>query len=234
MKKLGIPVGFYSTKGKPVPGPDLSGVKAVTKRQPREYMNRRGGFNLPLPAERSRGRFFASRLWSSQPYPVLEWVQVIHFVFGEEMRPLKHGYGPYGIFCAILVVSGMPPVLMGMYPRSTNFFFFTGTAGYGSKTAETFRNAAGTLGFFVVEHKGKQQLFGNAILKIPKAFVVFIFICCFIVFVCCVVVVICCFIVFVSCFFVFMLQPSSPIGNLLWIRRNLRWIALFRISWITW
>ncbi|KAL6189111.1 hypothetical protein ACLB2K_040501 [Fragaria x ananassa] len=42
MKKLGIPVGFDSTKGKPVPGADVSGVRAVTKRQPRQYMNRRG------------------------------------------------------------------------------------------------------------------------------------------------------------------------------------------------
>lgn len=54
MKKLGIPVGFDSTKGKPVPGADVSGVRAVTKRQPRQYMNRRGGFNRPLPAELNR------------------------------------------------------------------------------------------------------------------------------------------------------------------------------------
>jgi hypothetical protein len=54
MKKLGIPTGFDSTKGKPVPGADVSGVKAVTKRQPRQYMNRRGGFNRPLPLERNR------------------------------------------------------------------------------------------------------------------------------------------------------------------------------------
>ncbi|KAB2600154.1 U4/U6.U5 small nuclear ribonucleoprotein 27 kDa protein-like [Pyrus ussuriensis x Pyrus communis] len=54
MKKLGIPTGFDSTKGKPVLGADISGVRAVTKRQPRQYMNRRGGFNRPLPAERNR------------------------------------------------------------------------------------------------------------------------------------------------------------------------------------
>ncbi|KAF7838032.1 U4/U6.U5 small nuclear ribonucleoprotein 27 kDa protein [Senna tora] len=54
MKKLGIPTGFDTTKGKPVPGADVSGVRAVTKRQPRQYMNRRGGFNRPLPAERNR------------------------------------------------------------------------------------------------------------------------------------------------------------------------------------
>lgn len=54
MKMLGIPTGFDSTKGKAVPGADVSGVRAVTKRQPRQYMNRRGGFNRPLPAERNR------------------------------------------------------------------------------------------------------------------------------------------------------------------------------------
>lgn len=54
MKKMGIPVGFDSTKGKPVPGADVSGIRAVTKRQPRQYMNRRGGFNRPLPMERNR------------------------------------------------------------------------------------------------------------------------------------------------------------------------------------
>ncbi|PSR78943.1 U4/U6.U5 small nuclear ribonucleoprotein [Actinidia chinensis var. chinensis] len=54
MKKFGIPVGFDSTKGKQVPGADVSGVRAVTKRQPRQYMNRRGGFNRPLPAEINR------------------------------------------------------------------------------------------------------------------------------------------------------------------------------------
>jgi U4/U6.U5 tri-snRNP-associated protein 3 len=54
MKMMGIPIGFDSTKGKPVPGADVSGVRAVTKRQPRQYMNRRGGFNRPLPAEKNR------------------------------------------------------------------------------------------------------------------------------------------------------------------------------------
>jgi U4/U6.U5 tri-snRNP-associated protein 3 len=54
MKKLGIPIGFDSTKGKPVAGADVSGIRAITKRQPRQYMNRRGGFNRPLPAERNR------------------------------------------------------------------------------------------------------------------------------------------------------------------------------------
>ena len=54
MKKLGIPVGFDSTKGKPVAGNDVGSVRKVTKRQPRKYMNRRGGFNRPLPAEVNR------------------------------------------------------------------------------------------------------------------------------------------------------------------------------------
>ncbi|EAZ01131.1 hypothetical protein OsI_23160 [Oryza sativa Indica Group] len=54
MKMMGIPVGFDSTKGKHVPDADVSGVRVVTKRQPRQYMNRRGGFNLPLPPERNR------------------------------------------------------------------------------------------------------------------------------------------------------------------------------------
>lgn len=54
MKMMGIPVGFDSTKGKPVEGNDVSGIRVVTKRQPRQYMNRRGGFNRPLPAEVNR------------------------------------------------------------------------------------------------------------------------------------------------------------------------------------
>ncbi|BAS97982.1 Os06g0515200 [Oryza sativa Japonica Group] len=54
MKMMGIPVGFDSTKGKHVPDADVSGVRVVTKRQPWHYMNRRGGFNRPLPPERNR------------------------------------------------------------------------------------------------------------------------------------------------------------------------------------
>ncbi|KAK8967768.1 hypothetical protein KSP40_PGU005637 [Platanthera guangdongensis] len=54
MKMMGIPVGFDTTKGKHVDGADVSGVRMVTKRQPRQYMNRRGGFNRPLPPERNR------------------------------------------------------------------------------------------------------------------------------------------------------------------------------------
>ncbi|XP_052160478.1 uncharacterized protein LOC127777894 isoform X2 [Oryza glaberrima] len=51
MKMMGIPVGFDSTKGKHVPDADVSGVRVVTKRQPRQYMNRRGGFNRSATAE---------------------------------------------------------------------------------------------------------------------------------------------------------------------------------------
>ncbi|GAB2267435.1 hypothetical protein Dimus_002418 [Dionaea muscipula] len=54
MKKLAMPMGFDSTKGKPVPGADVSGVRVMTKLQPRQYMNRRGGFSRSLPAERNR------------------------------------------------------------------------------------------------------------------------------------------------------------------------------------
>merc|ERR1712194_79389 len=41
---------FDSTKGKDHSGADLSDVKRATKRQYRQYMNRRGGFNRPLDA----------------------------------------------------------------------------------------------------------------------------------------------------------------------------------------
>uniref|UniRef100_A0A251U283 U4/U6.U5 small nuclear ribonucleoprotein 27kDa protein domain-containing protein n=1 Tax=Helianthus annuus TaxID=4232 RepID=A0A251U283_HELAN len=51
MKMRGIPVGFDLTKGKHVEGNDVSGIRVVTKQQPRQYMNRRGGFNRPLLAE---------------------------------------------------------------------------------------------------------------------------------------------------------------------------------------
>ena len=54
MKKFGMPSGFSSTKGCFVPDANQSAVKFNSKRQPRQYMNRRGGFNRPLPAELSR------------------------------------------------------------------------------------------------------------------------------------------------------------------------------------
>lgn len=41
---------FDSTQGKDHSASDLSDVKRATKRQYRQYMNRRGGFNRPLDA----------------------------------------------------------------------------------------------------------------------------------------------------------------------------------------
>mmetsp|Transcript_46465 Transcript_46465/g.85130 ORF Transcript_46465/g.85130 Transcript_46465/m.85130 type:complete len:147 (+) Transcript_46465:60-500(+) len=41
---------FDSTKGKDHSASDLGDVKRATKRQYRQYMNRRGGFNRPLDA----------------------------------------------------------------------------------------------------------------------------------------------------------------------------------------
>ena len=50
MKLLGLPIsGFDSSKGKP--GDDaskMSGARIKSRRQYRQYMNRRGGFNRPL------------------------------------------------------------------------------------------------------------------------------------------------------------------------------------------
>ncbi|KAH7446520.1 hypothetical protein KP509_01G060400 [Ceratopteris richardii] len=54
MKKFGMPTGFSSTKGCFVADANQFCVKYNSKRQPRQYMNRRGGFNRPLPAEISR------------------------------------------------------------------------------------------------------------------------------------------------------------------------------------
>jgi len=53
MEMMGIPCGFDSTKGKEVSDPNckLSAVQKKSKRSARQYMNRRGGFNRPLPAE---------------------------------------------------------------------------------------------------------------------------------------------------------------------------------------
>lgn len=58
MAKMGIPVGFDSTKGKGNAQTDAlamqGGVRIKPQRQPRQYMNRRCGFNKPLPAEPTR------------------------------------------------------------------------------------------------------------------------------------------------------------------------------------
>eukprot|EP00877_Chromochloris_zofingiensis_P004426 jgi/Chrzof1/13985/Cz08g20060.t1 len=55
MQMMGIPFGFDTTQGKHVEddAANTSGVKAKTTRTARQYMNRRGGFNRPLPAERT-------------------------------------------------------------------------------------------------------------------------------------------------------------------------------------
>ena len=53
MAAMGIPTGFATTQGKEVDDPNcnLSAVHKKSTRQARQYMNRRGGFNRPLPAE---------------------------------------------------------------------------------------------------------------------------------------------------------------------------------------
>ncbi|KAL0035153.1 hypothetical protein WJX79_003747 [Trebouxia sp. C0005] len=55
MAAMGIPFGFDSTNGKEVDDEraNAGAVKAKQTRQARQYMNRRGGFNRPLPAEKT-------------------------------------------------------------------------------------------------------------------------------------------------------------------------------------
>jgi len=50
---MGIPFGFASTQGQFVEDEkaNAGAVKIQTKRSARQYMNRKGGFNRPLPAE---------------------------------------------------------------------------------------------------------------------------------------------------------------------------------------
>ena len=50
--------GFASTHGRHVDDPqtNLSGMRLQTKRTARQFMNRRGGFNRPLPAEKTGER----------------------------------------------------------------------------------------------------------------------------------------------------------------------------------
>jgi len=47
MQAMGF-AGFSSTKGKHVPGNNVSAVNIIHKRKYRQYMNRKGGFNRPL------------------------------------------------------------------------------------------------------------------------------------------------------------------------------------------
>eukprot|EP00963_Diacronema_lutheri_P012258 scaffold1681_cov332-Pavlova_lutheri.AAC.18 len=58
MAMMGMPVGFGSTKGQQVDDPkaNVGDAMVKTKRQARQYMNRRGGFNRPLPAEKTGQR----------------------------------------------------------------------------------------------------------------------------------------------------------------------------------
>merc|ERR1712087_537874 len=49
MKRVGLPVGFDTSKDKPGDeASTLSGARIKSRRQFRQYMNRRGGFNRPL------------------------------------------------------------------------------------------------------------------------------------------------------------------------------------------
>ena len=48
MKAMGMPVGFDTTAGKPMLDQDYSCANISKKRDYRQYMNRRGGFNRPL------------------------------------------------------------------------------------------------------------------------------------------------------------------------------------------
>jgi U4/U6.U5 tri-snRNP-associated protein 3 len=48
LRMMGLPVGFGSSKGKLIKGNEQGGVFIKTKRQFRQYMNRKGGFNRPL------------------------------------------------------------------------------------------------------------------------------------------------------------------------------------------
>lgn len=55
MHALGIPVGFDTTQGRHVEDDEANAgaVKVQSTRQARQYMNRTGGFNRPLPAEKT-------------------------------------------------------------------------------------------------------------------------------------------------------------------------------------
>lgn len=58
MQAMGIPFTFDTTQGRHVEDDsvNVSGIKIKSKRTARQYMNRRGGFNRPLPAERTNER----------------------------------------------------------------------------------------------------------------------------------------------------------------------------------
>lgn len=58
MQAMGIPFTFDTTQNKHVEdeSANTSGIKLKSKRAARQFMNRRGGFNRPLPAERTNER----------------------------------------------------------------------------------------------------------------------------------------------------------------------------------
>lgn len=62
MMAMGIPFGFDTTSGKHVEeeAANAGAVKAKKTRRARQYMNRRGGFNRPLPAEKTGEIVYAS------------------------------------------------------------------------------------------------------------------------------------------------------------------------------
>merc|ERR1712118_292576 len=51
IQKLGLPTTFASSKGRK--HVDASAMRIKSSRHGRQYMNRRGGFNRPLPAEKT-------------------------------------------------------------------------------------------------------------------------------------------------------------------------------------
>lgn len=55
MQAMGVPFTFDSTQGRHVEDEraNISGYKVKSTRSARQFMNRRGGFNRPLPAERT-------------------------------------------------------------------------------------------------------------------------------------------------------------------------------------
>lgn len=58
MIAMGIPFGFDTTQGRHVEdeGANQGAVKTATKRTARQYMNRKRGFNRPLPSEKTGER----------------------------------------------------------------------------------------------------------------------------------------------------------------------------------
>jgi hypothetical protein len=55
MQAMGVPFSFDTTQGRHVEddSANASGIKVKSTRSARQFMNRRGGFNRPLPAERT-------------------------------------------------------------------------------------------------------------------------------------------------------------------------------------